>query len=42
MNWPPDDYDEYMRWWRRKFFAWMAAGFVVGLILCGYLLYHNR
>ena len=41
-KWPPDDYDEYMRRWRRKFYGCMAVGAVIGFALMGYLLYGHR
>jgi hypothetical protein len=37
-----NEYDEYVRRWRRKFTASLVVGLVLGLILMGYLLYGNR
>jgi sensor c-di-GMP phosphodiesterase-like protein len=42
MDWPPGDYDEHVRRWRRKFFAWIAIGVVVGVALTMYLLHDLR
>jgi hypothetical protein len=36
------EYDEYMRRWRRKFFAWMAVGVVVGVVLAIRLTHYTR
>jgi hypothetical protein len=37
-----DAIDELHRRWRRKFSAMLALGFVLGLLMAGYMLYANR